>query len=91
MSIFFKTQLSPLVISVSQYRKGVEMFVVVLNKLKHFLERRLQRRQLKAMDQRMLNDLALSQVDAHRLAGLYPIQSNEEEWRGRTSIGHEKG
>lgn len=66
------------------------MLAVNVKRLKPLLERRRQRRQLQAMDQRMLNDLALSRVDAHRLAGLYPMRRNEEDWRGRTMNSCEK-
>lgn len=53
-------------------------------KLRTYLSRRRQCRELLAMDERMQKDLALSRVDAEQLAGVYkPMQEDGNEWMGR--------
>jgi hypothetical protein len=42
----------------------------------------LQKRQLLRMDERTRKDLAVSKLDAERLAGLYgPVDNYENQWR----------
>lgn len=53
------------------------------NLIRRYYQRRFQRQQLLAMDERMRKDLAISRVDAEQLAGIYgTLETRKDKRRG---------